>query len=328
MEQLRADNARHDDPAVEVVETNISNTVLEIFGKESKEYEQYQNHEIWHGDFTTYDTDEDRQTGFTKGIKQDIAAMNGLINRLEEKKEDLSLSVQTTQVEHVVKGEGVSDWNRDFYRLLEDGGWVDYQTYRPLFAGSDDIKKQRLATAIGNGKIEFQIVKNTTVMPVFLTRDLDNNQLKFYIADLLSFNSRNKRGYRVRIEAESFLAWLKENYPLEETKQMNPPDTIKEKTSNCSLVEILNLLTPEMYPDGLKGQEKGAITKSLNTLKEQLPEAFELCCSLVMEAMPCGDRKEHLKYTRDDVVQQAKERGINRPMALQIHKGLPAVMKK
>ena len=95
-----------------------------------------------------------------------------------------------------------------------------------------------------------------------------------------------------------------------------------------SLVEILNLLTPEIYPDGLKGQEKAAITKSIKSVKEQLPEAFKLCCSLIMEAMPCADREEHLKYTRDDVVQQAKERGINRPMALQIHKGLPAVMKK
>ncbi|WLE99055.1 MAG: hypothetical protein QTN59_09490 [Candidatus Electrothrix communis] len=99
LEQLRADNARHDDPAVEGVEANISNTVLEIFGKESKEYEQYQNHEIWSGAFNI---NEDQQPGFVKGIKQDIAAMNGLINRLEEKKEDLSLSVQTTQTEHVV----------------------------------------------------------------------------------------------------------------------------------------------------------------------------------------------------------------------------------
>lgn len=328
MEQLRADNARHDDPAVEGVEANISNTVLEIFGKESKEYEQYQNYEIWYGDFTTSDTDEDRQTGFTKGIEHSIAAMNSLLNRLEEKKEDLSLSAQSTQAEHVVKGENVNDWYRGFFTLLEDGGWVDYQTYRPLFAGSDDIKKQRLATAIGNGKIKFQVVKNSKVMPGFLTKDLDNNQLKFYIADLLTFNSRNKRGYRVRIEAESFLAWLKENYPLEEIEQMNPVETTEEKTSDLSLVEILHSITPELYPDGLKGQEKAAITKSIKSVKDQLPGAFELCCSLVMEAMPCEDRKEHLKYTRDDVVQQAKERGIKRPMAQQIHKGLPAVMKK
>ncbi|WLE99059.1 MAG: hypothetical protein QTN59_09515 [Candidatus Electrothrix communis] len=222
----------------------------------------------------------------------------------------------------------MSDRNRDFYRLLEDGGWVDYQTYRPWFAG-DNIKTQRLATAIGNRKINFQLVEySRRVMPDFLTKDLDNNELKFYIADLLSFRPKNKKSFRVRLEAESFLVWLKENYPLGKTEQMKILETTEEKTSDLSLIEILNLLTPELYPDRLKGQEKAAITKSIKSVKDQLPEAFELCCSLVMEAMPCGDRKEHLKYTRDDVVQQAKERGINRPMALQIHKGLPAVMKK
>ncbi|MCI5168623.1 MAG: hypothetical protein D3903_21645 [Candidatus Electrothrix sp. GM3_4] len=130
------------------------------------------------------------------------------------------------------------------------------------------------------------------------------------------------------LEAESFLSWLKKEYPYEGEGGFKVTENIKEKASDFSLVEILNLITPEMYPDGLKGQEKSAITKSVNTLKDQLPEAFELCCSLVMEAMPCEDREEYLKYTRDDIINAAKKRGIKRPIALQIHKGIPAVMKK
>lgn len=241
LEQLRANNARHDDPAVEAIEANISNTVLEIFGKESKEYKQYQNHEIWSGAFNI---NEDQQPGFVKGIKQDIAAMNGLINRLEEKKEDLSLSVQTTQAEHAVKGESVSDWNREFYRLLEEGGWVDYQTYRPWFAG-DNIKTQRLATAIGNRKINFQLVEySRRVMPDFLTKDLDNNELKFYIADLLSFRPKNKKSFRVRLEAESFLVWLKENYPLEKTEQINLTETAEDITSDNLQADSQGLSLP------------------------------------------------------------------------------------
>ena len=113
---------------------------------------------------------------------------------------------------------------------------------------------------------------------------------------------------------------------------MHPDDeqseSLVENISKLSLVEILELITPEMYPDGLKGQEKSGITKSLNTLKDQLPGAFELCCSLVMEAMPCEGREEYLTYSRDDVVDQTKERDINRPMAQQIHKALPAMLKK
>ncbi|MCI5149152.1 MAG: hypothetical protein D3916_07175 [Candidatus Electrothrix sp. MAN1_4] len=103
---------------------------------------------------------------------------------------------------------------------------------------------------------------------------------------------------------------------------------LEEKVSGLSLVEILELITPEMYPDGLKGQEKSAITKSVNTLKEQLPGAFELCSVLVMEAMPGESRKEPLTYSRDDIITRAKEKGINRPTALQIYQGLPAMLKK
>ncbi|MCI5136995.1 MAG: hypothetical protein D3922_00960 [Candidatus Electrothrix sp. AR1] len=230
---------------------------------------------------------------------------------------------------------------KEFYSLLEDISWIHPDMYWDWYAGGNNVKKEKLISAIDNEKINFSIKQGYRDFPqnvlIYYCRDYGQGQLSEYkkkdyrrrelISEYVSQGDRDITG-ELMLEGKSFLAWLKENYPLEETKQMKPAETTEEKTSDLSLTEILNLLTPEIYPDGLTGQEKSAITKSVQTLKEQLPGAFELCCSLVMEAMPCADREEHLKYTRDDVVKQAKERGIKRPIAQQIHKGLPAVMKK
>ncbi len=237
LEQLRANHARHDDPAVEVVEAAIPNTILEVFGSSSPEYKQYQNHEIRYGAFNI---DEDQQPKFVKGIEHSIAAMNGLISRLEEKKEDLSLSVQSTQAEHVVKGEGVSDWNRDFYRLLEDGGWIRYTTYRSWF-GNFNIKKQRLIAALDNEKVKFRF-----------DPDSSNYRAKLKMRERV-FPSKDSLWRRkiielsfedIVIEAESFLAWLKENYPLEETEQMKTVETAEDTTSDNLQADSQGLLLP------------------------------------------------------------------------------------
>ena len=130
------------------------------------------------------------------------------------------------------------------------------------------------------------------------------------------------------LETKSFLAWLNKKYPYEGEGQAEHTETAKEKISELCLADILNLITPEMYQDGLTGQEKSAITNSLNKLKSQIPKAFELCSALVMEAMPCESRKEPLKYSRDDIENRADKEGISTPMARQIHKALPAMLKK
>ena len=103
-------------------------------------------------------------------------------------------------------------------------------------------------------------------------------------------------------------------------------DTNKQKSLN--ITELLRQITPDLYDPKMKPKEKSAITKAINTIKEQLPEAFGLCCQLVMESMPCEGRDDFIIYTSDDVVERAAERGIKSPIARQIHANLPAGMKK
>lgn len=79
----------YNDAAVNNVEHNIRDTILEIFGERSPEYTAYRYHEIWHGPHIMGSADYERQDCFAEGIPQTIKVLEGLIARLEEKRHDM-----------------------------------------------------------------------------------------------------------------------------------------------------------------------------------------------------------------------------------------------
>jgi predicted nucleotide-binding protein len=83
---------RFDDAKVENVERNIRETVREIFGTNSPEFNDHGNHTIWHGGYNYLDTESQLQAKFAAGIPQTITMLEGLISRLEEKRDDLPLN--------------------------------------------------------------------------------------------------------------------------------------------------------------------------------------------------------------------------------------------
>ena len=85
---LDSDVVRYDDAQVETVESNIQNSILEIFGPNSPEYKQYSDFDIWHGGYNTRDPRNIRQIKFATGIPQSVTKLEGLISRLEERRED------------------------------------------------------------------------------------------------------------------------------------------------------------------------------------------------------------------------------------------------
>jgi predicted nucleotide-binding protein len=78
-----------DDARVDTVESNIRETIREIFGERSSEFHDHQHHRIWHGGFNMMDPEGVRQLKFAAGIPQTIVMLEGLISRLEERREDL-----------------------------------------------------------------------------------------------------------------------------------------------------------------------------------------------------------------------------------------------
>ena len=93
IEELRAldsDKVTYDDARVRTAEANIRDGVRDVFGANSPEFEDHQHHDIWHGGYNMNDTDPVRQAKFNAGIGQSITTLEGLIARLEEKREDLA----------------------------------------------------------------------------------------------------------------------------------------------------------------------------------------------------------------------------------------------
>ena len=80
---------RFDDAKIDNVARNIRETVREIFGSNSPELNDYGHHRIWHGGYNYLDSEGQRQDKFAAGIPQTVTMLEGLISRLEEKREEL-----------------------------------------------------------------------------------------------------------------------------------------------------------------------------------------------------------------------------------------------
>lgn len=83
------------DQSVKNVETNIQETIREIYGQNSPEFQKHKHHDIWSGGMNIMDSMETRQRHFADGIPQTIGMLEGLIARLEEKKSDFQDSPES-----------------------------------------------------------------------------------------------------------------------------------------------------------------------------------------------------------------------------------------
>lgn len=89
VQSLRTNKVSYNDQRVRNAESNISSSVLDIFGANSPEYQEHQGHSIWQGTRYVGMEPEEIQAGFEAGIPKSIMMLEGLIARLEEKQADL-----------------------------------------------------------------------------------------------------------------------------------------------------------------------------------------------------------------------------------------------
>jgi hypothetical protein len=89
VEALDTKKISFNDAQVHLVESNISNTIREIFGENSPEYREQGHIRIWKGDYTMGEPDYVLQDKFAAGKPHVLTILKGLISRLEEKSEDL-----------------------------------------------------------------------------------------------------------------------------------------------------------------------------------------------------------------------------------------------
>jgi len=86
--KLDPQQVRFDDVKIDNVESNIRETIREIYGSNSPEFNDHSSHRIWHGVHNYLDSESTRQEKFAAGIPQTVTMLEGLISRLEEKRED------------------------------------------------------------------------------------------------------------------------------------------------------------------------------------------------------------------------------------------------
>ncbi len=94
---LATDKVQYDNARVKTAETNIRETIRDVFGPQSPEFHDHEYHDIWHGGHTVYDDEATGQYKFTEGVKQTVVMLEGLISRLEEKREDLKETPPATE---------------------------------------------------------------------------------------------------------------------------------------------------------------------------------------------------------------------------------------
>ncbi len=85
---LDPQNIRPDDQAVTNIERQIVSTIQGIYGTQSRQYQDNQHHQIWHGPMHMMMTQSEIQRRFTNGIPQTVKLLEGLINDLKENLED------------------------------------------------------------------------------------------------------------------------------------------------------------------------------------------------------------------------------------------------
>jgi len=86
---LKQNGAQFNDAQTKIVTNNIRDTIRDVFGPNSPEDKAHKNHAIFHGTRNILADEYERQEKFVQGIPQTVILLEGLIDRLEEKKEDL-----------------------------------------------------------------------------------------------------------------------------------------------------------------------------------------------------------------------------------------------
>ena len=82
--------------ALEAARSNLRNTILEIYGPNSLEYREHEHIDFWAGPMFINMDEHQIVEGTQHGVTQTIGIVNGLIDRLREKREDLEAGDKPT----------------------------------------------------------------------------------------------------------------------------------------------------------------------------------------------------------------------------------------
>lgn len=106
--KLKDDRVPWDDGRKNAVEVNVRETVREIFGSQSPEFRDFEYFSINTGNFIGGSDYDYNQIFVNEGIPYSIALLEGLISRLEEKREDLPDLAKNDTANQVIQPSGTT----------------------------------------------------------------------------------------------------------------------------------------------------------------------------------------------------------------------------
>ena len=95
------------DQKIKNVEVSIREVIRDIFGQDSPEFHDHQYHDIWSGGHAVGMEEWECQQNFADGIPQTVSMLEGLIQRLEEKKLDLGVTQPVPPKEKVADNNNI-----------------------------------------------------------------------------------------------------------------------------------------------------------------------------------------------------------------------------
>jgi len=84
------ENLRYDDQRVYNTQDDIHDTIRDVFGSKSPEFDRHQYHRVYYGTEYLEMSEEESQHNFKQGITRTVTMLEGLIARLQENKSELT----------------------------------------------------------------------------------------------------------------------------------------------------------------------------------------------------------------------------------------------
>ena len=117
--------------ALEAAKSNLRNTILEIYGPNSPEFREHEHIHFWAGPMFMNMDDHQIVEGIQNGVTQTLGIVNGLVDRLREKREDLEAGdrpTPSTYFEKLNLHPRIADVARDLF--------LDGHHFEAVFAGA------------------------------------------------------------------------------------------------------------------------------------------------------------------------------------------------
>ncbi len=210
--QLQEGEIRFDDAAKTNVERDIRETVRDVFGPQSPEFDDHEHHRIWHGGYGMYDTDAGLQEKFGAGIPQTITMLEGLVGRLEEKREDLGLDPRVrahAQIQGMELHPRISAVSRE---LFDDGHYA-IAVFEASKALINFVKERSMRDDLDGAPLMRTVFSRNN--PVLAFNDLsdqsdqDEQEGLMHLFEGAVLAIRNPRGHDFRVDTpESALEYL------------------------------------------------------------------------------------------------------------------------